>query len=171
MSGEPGPTETVGSNDTGAAKIADPENYNLRRRLKQLHDAKERVRNTADSAVRMEMTDRSFTVQKRDRLVAEAVADYILELKSLLKKRGEDEDFLNTEIGTVENQEITLEYIAQNRGSLTGGGDSTVIPYDASMSAWAVCNDNLDEFAGAEFEEDSTPPGANPVDPAGRLDE
>lgn len=156
MAGTPAPADADlddGPEESGAARIADPENYNLRRRLKQLHDAKERVRNTADAATRAEMTDRQFSDQKRNRLVAEAVSDYILELKSVLNAEERAEEFLEEKVGTVNDVQITLSSLSETRGLVDAEDGRVVVPYQASMSAWSICNDYFETVAGAEFEE------------------
>lgn len=144
------PEESEG--DTAIERIADPENYNIRRRLKQLHDAKERARDTSARASRAEITNRKFEERQRDRLVAEAVADYILELKSVLRMREEfdEQRFLSMRAATVSDEKISVGDIVNRRGELK---NSEPIPYQASMGAWDICNQYMDRIAGPRFDD------------------
>lgn len=140
------------SGDTAIERIADPENYNVRRRLKQLHDAKERARDTSARAARAEITNRKFDETQRDRLIAEAVADYILELKSVLRMREEfdEERFLSMRAATVRDDKVSVGDIVNRRGVLK---NSEPIPYQASMGAWDICNQFMDRIAGPRFDD------------------
>lgn len=194
MSSEPAPpADDVGrlsgdsDEERGAAKIADPENYNLRRRLQQLHDAKERVGKVGERATLVEMTDRDFTPEQRAELVAEAVADYINELRPLLALRELDEEFLEQGIAPIEGETVTIGDLAEARGRLphrdreasnpllrTTGDSITgaeTPPYEVSMMARSVCDDYFLKIAGVEFIGETPAPDANPVDPAGRFNE
>jgi hypothetical protein len=129
-------------------RITDPEDYSLRRRLRQLHDARERVRDINNRATRAEITTRDFTTDQRDRLVAEAVADYILELTSLMQGSDDHDadEFLDQNITTDDgDHQLTLNDIVARRGAAS-------IPYLVSMQAWDRCNQKFDQMAGPEFD-------------------
>ena len=161
-------------------RVADPDDYNLRRRLRQLHDAKEAVKTRKDESLQLERINRSFTASQRDRFIAEKLVDYIHELRPLLRKAGREEGFLHERVGTVNEIDVTIESIIDNRGYIpnddpntqTDNSDSgTYIPYEMSMAAWNICNDYFEDLAGAVFEPSSPGPEGNPVDPAGRFNE
>lgn len=141
----------------GVERIADPDNYNLRRRLKQLHDAKERVRERKSKAVYKELTDRKFKAWKRDQLVAEAVVDYINDLRSLLagKDEADVESFLNESISIDDSTRITIADFVRTRGYPPRQDD--IVHYSVSMEVWRICNDHFEEVAGAEFEQQGLP--------------
>lgn len=158
-------------------RVVDPDDYNLRRRLRQLHDAREAVKTRKDEALSLERRNKKFSSEDRNRFIAEKLVDYIHELRPLLKKTAREDDFLNEEIDTVNSTRVTIELILENRGFVPETDDrhssdgGRYIPYEASMAAWDVCNDYFEDVAGAVFEEDSASPSHNPVDPAGRFDE
>jgi len=161
-------------------RVVDPDDYNLRRRLKQLHNAKEAVKRRKDDALELERVNRTFTADQRDRFIAEKLVDYIHELRPLLKKIDREEDFLAEEVGTVNSTTVTIQSIIDSRGYVSSGDTSRYsdntesggyIPYEATMAAWDICNDYFEDVAGAVFEESSPDPGANPVDPAGRFNQ
>jgi len=161
-------------------RVVDPDDYNLRRRLKQLHNAKEAVKHRKDDVLELERVNRTFTAGQRDRFIAEKLVDYIHELRPLLKKIDREEEFLSEEVGTVNSTTVTIQSIIETRGYVSGGdsgrySDNTnpgeCILYQASMAAWDICNDYFEDVAGAVFEESSPDPGANPVDPSGRFNQ
>lgn len=175
MAGEPDTStgsdavsEATTSNGQGKLeRIADPDNYNVRRRLKQLHDAKERCRETKTNVVRLETTRRTFTERKRDRLVAEDVVDYINELLPVLKKNEQKEEFLDESVDLGRSGEVSVGEFVETRG--TDEDQNKPYSYRISMKIWAICNDAFEDIAGAEFQKESPDPGANPIDPAGRF--
>lgn len=177
----PNETDLGGGRDDdggGIERIVDPDNYTLRRRLRQLHDAKERVVERKNAAVLEWQMTRDFTERRRDLLVAEVVVDYVQELASVLEKQSktaDDEDgespdedeFLNQSVSVSDRRDITLEEFARTRGRF----DGAPLDYRVSMEAWAVCNRYFEDVAGAEFEQGSVAPEHNPVDPAGRFND
>lgn len=154
------------SHQSGLERIVDPDEYNLRRRLRQLHEAKEAVKQRKDDALELERLNREFTRGMRDRFIVEKVVDYIHELRPLLRKIDREEDFLSEEVAIVDDETVTVQDIISTRGELENG----YLPYAASMDAWDICNDYFENIAGAEFEGE-VDPGQNPVDPAGRFHE
>jgi len=170
-----------GTDRSGIARIADPDDYNLRRRLKQLHNAKETVKTRKDTLLHKEQQKgRVWTADKRDRFIAEALVDYIHELRPLLKKNEQEDDFLSEEVGVVNNTTVTIGTIVDGRGYIAKNGSANrygigddsgkYLPYQYSMVAWDICNDYFEDVAGVVFEQ-QTEPGENPVDPAGRFNE
>lgn len=135
-------------------RISDPDDYNLRRRLRQLHDAKDRVRELRDTTLRREQFDRSFTKAQRDLFVAEAVTDYIDELEPLLDKIERADEFLEQEVATINDETITLRDIQASRGTITIEDKTHRIPYQASMDAWRECNRYFEQVAGVVFDEE-----------------
>lgn len=138
-------------------RIADPENYNLSRRLRQLHDAKESVVEIKDRAVNQEAVDSNFSPSQRDQFVAEKLIDYIRELRPLMKLRENEDDFLNEEVGTVGGQELTLRQICETHGQVEIEDGQAWIPYQVSMTAWDLCNDYMEQIAGGTFETQGLP--------------
>jgi len=136
-------------------RVADPENYNLQRRLTQLHSAKEAVTEMKDRALDREATDRTFSAQRRDRFVAEKLTDYILELSSLLSRVDRDDEFLQRTV-SYDGRDLTLQEIIDRRGRVVDDGDDP-IPYYISMQAWDICNRYFEQVAGAVFESGSMP--------------
>lgn len=158
-----------GAEEGGASRIADPENYNLRRRLQQLHDAKERVRSVGENATLVEVTDESFTSVKKDTLVAEAVADFILELRPVLADEEKAEAFLDEDVSIVNGDMVTIRDYAEALGrlrydpervesnpliDLSGGTwEPQTPPYAVSMMAREVCYEYFNELAEVDLEE------------------
>jgi hypothetical protein len=160
----------AGDGTTG--RIEDPDDYNLRRRLKQLHTAKEAVITRKDNALDLERrkNDKQFPPQTRDRFVVEKVVDYIHELRPLLKKVGREDEFCS-EIVTFGGGEVSIGEIIERRGRAPDQSETEYLPYEASMAAWDICNEYFEDVAGAVFEQESASPDQNPVDPAGRFNE
>jgi len=143
--------------EIGAAEISDPDDYNLRRRLQQLHNAKERVTTTAERTSIMLLDKELFTEQKRDRLVAEAVASFIDELDSLLAAKNEEisEAFNSRTIAKAGGEERTIREFRERRGQFefTDDDGSTrvgVAPYGLSMNAHRIASEFLDAVAGPD---------------------
>lgn len=148
-------------------RVADPNDYNLRRRLKQLHDAKEAVKRRKDNTLELQRLNRDFPAQQRDRLVAEKLVDYIHELRPLLRKTEREKDFLAEEVDGSNGESVTIQSIMESRGYVSGN----YISYSVSMAAWDICNSYFEDVAGVVFERNSPDPSNNLVDPAGRFNE
>jgi len=146
-----------GDDETGLERIEDPDNYNYRRRLKQLHDARERVIDIKNRALNIQQMERAFSAEKRDRYITERVVDYVHELRPLLEKQGTEDVFLSEEIGSVDGESITMDRFAERRGRISTGEGTRAIPYEASMEAWHICNSYFERVAGPEFEDGSLP--------------
>lgn len=135
--------------EEGLSAISDPDDYALRRRLKQLHDARDRVVETKQTAVRIETLEREFTELQRDRLVHEDLLDYILELKAVLGREDQGRDideFLSETVGDASVDDVeTLTTLLNKRGQ-------DPPPYHISMQAWDICNSYLEELAGADLD-------------------
>lgn len=157
---------------TSLGRVEDPDDYNLRRRLKQLHNAKEAVITRKDNALDLERrkTDKQFSTDDRDRFIVEKVVDYVHELRPLLRKADREEDFLDEDIEAGDVDSVTIADVMDDRGRVGDGGDRRYLDYRASMAAWDICNQYFEEVAGVVFEQESTEPDHNPVDPAGRFD-
>jgi len=159
---------------SGVERIADPDDYNLRRRLKELRDAKSDVKEMKDRAIMLaeDQSNESFWEEDRDRMVADKLVDYIHELRPSLS-HGEDsheKEFLSSSVSLEDGGEITIEEIATSRGRVDPDSeDWRHLTYQEAMRAWDVCNDYLEKMAGVRFE-NGAGPDANPVDPASRLD-
>lgn len=148
--------EADGSESDGVERIADPDNYNVRRRLKQLHDAKERVREVKGRALQLQMTSREFTTRQRDRFVAEAVVDYINELETVLEQTDEADDF-RQETVDVGDGTVTVEDFCDGRGSVNVGDGPELASFEVSMEVWRICNRHFERVAGTEFESKGLP--------------
>jgi hypothetical protein len=149
MSVETGPSGEPGdepSEDIGAARISDPDDYVLRRRLQQLHDARDRVTETQRNAVRIETIDRGLTATQRNRLVFVDLLNYIRELKAIL---GQDSPERHDEFMT----EVVIDGEGDGQ-TISGLLDRANDPPDTAvaMKAWEVCNEYLEEVAGAEID-------------------
>jgi len=154
-------------------RVEDPDDYNLRRRLKQLHTAKEAVITRKDNALDLERrkTDKEFSSADRDRFIVEKVVDYIHELRPLLKKQERAEEFLEETVTTDGGQEVTIQEVIDRRGRLTDGTEADYLGYRASMAVWDICNQHFEQVAGVVFEQESAGREQNPVDPAGRFND
>lgn len=151
------PNAERGDQDDSIERIADPEDYAKRRRLRQLYDAREHVRDVKNRAHRLEITERSVSKQRRDRIIAEALVDYIAELRPILDRRGDDEAFLEEEVETKNGTSITLGDIRTQRGQINTDSGGRFIAYQTSMRAWDVANTYFEEIAGATFETEGLP--------------
>lgn len=156
--------------ESGEARIADPGDFTLRRRLRQLHDAKEAVKETKNAAVSNEVIEEQIYPDQRDHIVAERVTDYIHELRPVLAEKSETaaEEFLSETV-EFDGEAVTLQEIMLSRGRV--GDDGAHLPYYASMQAWDICNGYFERIAGAVFEPGSAEPETNLVDPSGRFEE
>lgn len=150
----------------GIERIADPDDYAVRRRLRQLHDARDAVREVKDEAFRLEKSERSIKPTDRDQFVAERLADYIAEVAVVLEQTDEDhEAFLDEAVqttGNLDRDEVTLRQLRDQRGLV---GERGVIHYATAMRAWVEANRHFENVAGAEFESSGLPTesGFNPV--------
>lgn len=160
----PDPTPSQTRDREGVERIADPDQYSHRRRLRQIHDAKERVLDVKSRAVqRAEYSTTQFTDRQRDRLIAEAVVDYIAELEPVLQQNENWEAFASEPLYG-QDVETTIEQFLQTRGTDPNEGYNPYL-FSVSMKAWRVCNRYFEQVAGAEFEQGSLPSetGFNPV--------
>jgi hypothetical protein len=136
-------------------QIADPDNYNTRRRLRQLHDAKELVKQQKNTDLNKELQNpRKFNKQISRRNIAELLADYILELRPVLARLDREDEFLDEEVPNDDDDTIALNDIAYRPWY---GEESTAPSIRTSMAAWDICNDYLEEIAGAMFESKGIP--------------
>jgi hypothetical protein len=152
------PSESQSDQD-GIERIVDPDDYTIRRRLRQLHDARDAVREVKDEAFRLERAERSIKPQDRDRFVAERIADYVAEVAVVVEQVStEDLDqFLETTVAADEEndrEEVTLGEIRDRRGLV---GNRGVIHFATSMRAWSEVNRVFERIAGAEFESSGLP--------------
>ncbi len=131
-------------------RLADPDNYNLRRRLRQLHDAREYVKEVKNETIGRNMANSGRNKIDPDPAVAEAVTDYVDELLPILSRRDQDDEFLEEEIDGVD---ITVGDYVRTRGRV--GGES--VDYQTSMVVWRLCNRYFEQVAGPEFEDESLP--------------
>lgn len=175
MASDPAPNDDSATGGNGGIeRIADPENYAKRRRLRQLYDTREYVVTVKDQT--MEWVDdqdpngfRWFTERHQNRHVAEALVDHLAELRPVLKKAGREEEFLNEEIGTVAGETLSIGDILRNRGQVDTEDGRAYIPWRMSMDAYQETADYFEDVAGAIVEKGSDI-NANPVDPGGRFD-
>lgn len=144
--------------EIGASQISDPDNYNVRRRLQQLHNAKERVADRADRTSIMLLDDPQFTEDRRNRLVAEAVAAFIDELDSLLRATQEElaSEFTDEEVAQAAGEVRTIGEFQEGRGvfEYQDDGDTKrgVAPYGMSMTAYRTASEYLDKVAGPQLD-------------------
>lgn len=159
-------------------RIEDPNDYNLRRRLKQILDAKEAVVERKDDAVELFRENKRFSRADRDRFVVEKLVDYIHELLPLLDEADLKDEFLSEDVGRLDDEPVTIEDIVDGRGYISDNArpwqrdaDGRYIPYQLSMDARHICDRYYKQVAGVTFEQNSTRPEDNPVDPAGRFND
>jgi len=131
-------------------RLADPDNYNLRRRLRQLHDAREYVKEVKNQALNSELSNPRQSNDSRDRAVAEAVTDYATELLPVLRRREHADEFRSEDVG---DGELTIGEFIDTRGA----PEATPLRYTLSMKVWSVCNEYFERVAGPEFENESLP--------------
>jgi len=131
-------------------RIADPDNYNLRRRLQQIHDAREFVKEVKNRNLGKELSNPRKDTSGRNRAVAEAVTDYATELLPVLSRQGERELFRDEDIG---DQELTVGDFIDDRGA----PDGNPLAYTVSMKVWTICNRHFEDVAGPQFEDAGLP--------------
>lgn len=163
-------TDTGGREQTdhgpdGVERIADPDNYTERRRLKQLYDARERVRSVKTNAVHRwrDNSYPNFSGYDRDLYVAEALVDYVLELDALIREAGQSshDEFLQESV-SIEGRPtpLTIADLVDAHGRPSDNGprsDSDPIDYRTAIRFWRVCNEYFEEIAGPEFEDAGLP--------------
>jgi hypothetical protein len=132
-------------------RLVDPDNYNLRRRLRQIHDAREYVKEVKNEALGRNLANSGRNEIDPDPAVAEAVTDYADELLPILRERGRAEVFLEEDLDDVD---ATLGEFLSTRGQLSR---SRAVPYTVSMQVWRLCNQYFENVAGPEFEDENLP--------------
>jgi len=128
-------------------RLADPENYNLRRRLRQIHDAREFVKEVKNQSLGKELSNPRQNRSGRNRAVAEAVSDYAAELFPILERQERAEEFRDEEIPRTE---LSVGEYLESRGA----PNREPLPYTDSMRVWRIVNQYFEEVAGPKFEDE-----------------
>ena len=141
--------------------IADPEDYNRTRRLRQIHDAKERVTKTIreeGDKVSSDPRNGGITRGRYREKVKDALIDYLIEVEPLmLNEKIDGEDVWNeTEVEEdPEGDPITLERIVEENGYVPGESeDSVPLPINVSRKAWRPATRFLTNQVGFGLELD-----------------
>lgn len=129
-------------------QIEDPENYNLRRRLQQIHDRKENVPTTIREESRNVVEDprntNGITEERYRELVKDAVIDYIVELEPLMTSDEHplDQDYwkdVGIELEATDG-EISLEELVESNGYVDGPEGEQPLDIATSRRAYRVAN-------------------------------
>jgi len=140
--------------------IVDPDNFHLRRRLRQLHEAKETVREYKMRAISTRLDDKRVQDKQVNWPIAEAVIDYISELRPLLGRNGLFEDFQEETVLAQNDEEVTIAEFAEARGrwdKISAANGDEWVSYETSMRIWEKCNEYFERLAGTEFEKEGLP--------------
>lgn len=152
------------------AEPVDPENFNLHRRLRQIHNAKEQVPETIrEEAKRVvdDPRDPGITEGRYRELVADAVLNFIIEVEPLMRNDDLDgTDVWDEEaVISIDDQGLTLEDVVEQNGYVTTEEGTEPLPISASREAYRATNRflanagfgvKLDEQMPAEEGFDST---------------
>lgn len=115
----------------GSLTVEDPENYNLSRRLRQIHDARERVPDTireeANRVSSGRRDDGEITHYRYREIVTDALIDYLIELEPLMLNDDIDTEtnyWSGYEVATDgEGRQVTLKRIVDHNGEVAGDGE------------------------------------------------
>jgi hypothetical protein len=127
------------------AEPVDPENFNLRRRLQQIHNAKEKVPETIREErkrVVEDPRDPGITQETYRELVANAVLNFIIEVEPLMQNEGvEGTDIWDDEdVVTIGDVEYTLKELVEQNGYLKIEDSEGPMPIWASRQAYRATN-------------------------------
>lgn len=152
------------------AEPVDPENFNLHRRLRQIHDAKEQVpvtiREEAKNVVD-DPRDPGITYDRYEERVVDAVLNYIIEVEPLMMRDDLDGTDVWDEEAAIEvdGREFTLQDLVEQNGYISIDDGDQPLPVSASRQAYRATNRflstagfgvKLDEQLPAEEGFDST---------------
>lgn len=188
MSLEP-PERDGDGDDEPKISVDDPDDYNLTRRFRQIHGARDHVKDVAEEYGRN--TNDEYAEQYRE-LLAQSVASYAIELEPLMTdhESGERiwtraeidaprhpegkltgiEDFV-TQYGRIQ---VVQEYLEDTSlGSTRTREEVLGVPDVATiMRIYRLCNTFCREIGlDVRVTGDPPAPDANPIDPAGRFNE
>lgn len=154
-------------------EVADPDDYNRARRLRQVHDAREAFKNTfeeADEALSAE----EITEDRFDERVADALIWYIIEVEPIIdarrrreeeirdrkrreaEERGDDPEDVDLddysdywderEVDGPDGETFTLERIVEDDGVVDPDADEpNIIPSEVSKKAFRMVNRFMNE--------------------------
>lgn len=127
-----------GDDDDNTVSVADPEDYVQTRRLREIHDARERVPTTI-----REESDRigeDITQERYREIITDTLVDYIIEVEPLLRDEQLDleEDYWSDVGISVAEGETTLEEIVNENGAVSGDGGSLTV--EEVRNAFRVVN-------------------------------
>ncbi|QLD84623.1 hypothetical protein HWV23_02760 [Natronomonas halophila] len=141
------------------AEPVDPENFNLRRRLRQIHNAKEQVPETiSEEAKRVvdDPRDPGISEERYYELVADAVLNFIIEVEPLMQNDDLDgtDAWDEDPVFQVNDIEYTLKDIVENDGVIETEDGRQPIPISASRKAYRATNRFLSTAGfGVEFDQ------------------
>lgn len=144
-------------------QIADAGDYNQRRRIKELRDARKEVKDVKTTLVRTlhQPTTELYRDDARP-IVCDALTDYIDELAQTLSLRGRKDELLSEEFEIDGADEpVSLDEIRHTRGAIGGrtSNDRQYLTIAESMDVWRRCNAYFAEIAGVSFDSEA------PLDP------
>lgn len=134
--------------------VADPDNYNIARRLRQIHNARERFPEVVrEESERVSDSPRGpgITPGRYRELVADALIDYIIEVEPLMRsgELNKKQDGFGTEFWSEktvwkapDGKEVTLQYIVEHDGVVPAedGDESQAIPINVARKAYRMTN-------------------------------
>lgn len=157
-------------------QVADPEDYNQNRRLRQIHNARERFPRVArEEYERVDGDDGGeISLDRYQEIITDALIDYLIEVeplmrnKSLIKSSLDDVDdreslpdaspFWNEETIEVDGgREVTLETIVEENGyvrSAEGDGEPQTLRLRDARAAYRLTNRYLERVGfGLELDQ------------------
>lgn len=140
--------------ESGIERIQDPENYNHRRWLKQVHDAKSHVGQVLQQITNTRLTDPRSVDKYEDLIMADAVATYVSTLRPFLELQNMEDEFLSETVSIDRYEEITLGEIARTQGKPYDAEQAwdRAIPIEMSVRAWETCNSYLIKITGPQLD-------------------
>jgi hypothetical protein len=133
---------------TGQPTVADPENYNLQRRLRQIHNARERfpetVREEQDRVVSPDRRENGITEDRYLEIVTEALLDYLIELEPLMRNDDLETgtDYWNGfEVTTDKHGDaVTIKRIVESDGNLPMSDTDGPLTLKTARAAYRAAN-------------------------------
>lgn len=171
-----------GSNGIDYAKenpeIVDPDNYNLARRFKQIHDARERfpeVKREESKRVAKDEKAGGITKGRYRQIVSDALIDYLIEVEPLMRNENlEHGDVYWSEKNIGEDgagNQITLGLIVDQNGYVHDeSGNRVPLPIPMSQKAYRMANRFVAD-AGIGLDIDTGLPIERGFDSTGMADE
>lgn len=146
------------------ATVADPDDYNQTRRLRQIHDARERFPEVVREEAERVVEDKRMEGITRDRyreIVSDALLDYLIEVEPVMRqahasdKTDLEEDYWDGESVIDGGEDVTLKDIVDANARLEGDeGEEQPLTVGQARTAYRVANRFLSDIGfGIEFDD------------------